>query len=568
MKRMQKHNNSRNARKARQGKARQGKARQGKARQGKAILLAFVLMLAMLAPVYAQGGNPDFDWVIEPQFVNARPFSEGLAMASLDDLRWGYIDTSGNFAIAPQFYGFGIEFAPDSFSHGYAIVIVDPNEWVIAMIDRSGNIVAGGRDAVAGLSVMFGSFGNSRFSEDGLAMMVRGDDIFGDLVFVDTNLNIVMDVPVWDWNWDRRSTFSGGLAAVPVQIGGEPHEGGRIKWGFIDMSGEFVIPPQFFSASAFSEGLAVVTVDDGGSPGGFGLPGFIDISGNMVIEPQFAGAMSFSEGLSAVRVDTDGELSRWGFIDRVGNMVIEPQFERFERVVPSRFSNGIAVVTVSPRLYNHKDAYGNIIRENLSWAPPLASLSPGHQLVRIADYESVLIDTTGRIVSDTIYGRVIGLSEGLVGIETPAGVGFVAVETLLTQHPSAPTHPVPPFITAPNSANEANVTINGVLQSFDVPAQLIHGRTMLPLRAIGEALGLDVGFDGATNIATLTAPGVNISHTIYTAEITVNGTVQIFDVSSVTVDGRTLVPVRMLAEAIGAEMEWDAATRTAAITTN
>jgi hypothetical protein len=90
---------------------------------------------------------------------------------------------------------------------------------------------------------------------------------------------------------------------------------------------------------------------------------------------------------------------------------------------------------------------------------------------------------------------------------------------------------------------------------------------MLPLRAIGEALGMVVDFDSATSTVTLTAPNLNITHVIHTTQISVNGVTQNFDVSSTIIGGRTLVPLRMLAEAIGADVQWNSATRTAAITT-
>jgi hypothetical protein len=120
---------------------------------------------------------------------------------------------------------------------------------------------------------------------------------------------------------------------------------------------------------------------------------------------------------------------------------------------------------------------------------------------------------------------------------------------------------------APATSDEVRVTIDGVLQSFEVAPRIIDGRTMLPLRAIGEALGMNVRFATETNTATLTTDDATITHVIHTSQITVNGETSSFDVPSTIIDGRTLVPMRMLAEAIGAEVSWNPDTRTAAVVT-
>ena len=60
---------------------------------------------------------------------------------------------------------------------------------------------------------------------------------------------------------------------------------------------------------------------------------------------------------------------------------------------------------------------------------------------------------------------------------------------------------------------------------------------------------------------------MTISHRIGTAEMTINGTRTVFDAQSIIIQGRTLVPVRMIAEAVGAEVEWIATSRTVAIST-
>ena len=126
---------------------------------------------------------------------------------------------------------------------------------------------------------------------------------------------------------------------------------------------------------------------------------------------------------------------------------------------------------------------------------------------------------------------------------------------------------LPSVVTLPAEL-PVTVIINDEVQVFDVAPQIIEGRTMLPLRAIGEALGMEVEYDVETATAVLTINDKIITHVVGTSTFNVDG--EEFDgvAPSVIIDGRTLMPLRMLADAIGADVEWDAATRTAIITTN
>ena len=110
------------------------------------------------------------------------------------------------------------------------------------------------------------------------------------------------------------------------------------KYGFIDIKGNFVIPPMFTSAGFFIEGLAKVMVggqsyiDEGRKIGQFiasekGKWGYIDPTGIFKIPPQFTAADRFSEGLARVSINDNGsKKEKWGYIDPTGTLKIPPQF--------------------------------------------------------------------------------------------------------------------------------------------------------------------------------------------------------------------------------------------------
>ena len=89
----------------------------------------------------------------------------------------------------------------------------------------------------------------------------------------------------------------------------------RMKTGFIDTKGQWVIQPQFDSGDIFSNGLVAVKVGE--------KWGYIHVSGQWVAQPLFDLAGRFTEnGLAAVKV---GE--KWGCINATGQWVIEPQLD-------------------------------------------------------------------------------------------------------------------------------------------------------------------------------------------------------------------------------------------------
>ncbi len=106
-----------------------------------------------------------------------------------------------------------------------------------------------------------------------------------------------------------------------------------------------------------------------------------------------------------------------------------------------------------------------------------------------------------------------------------------------------------------------SVQVNGQpLQSDVKPFVNADGRTMLPIRAIAEALGADVKWDEATQTATLTLGAKVVKVTLGQNNILVDGVPVPMDTAAASKDGRTVLPLRAVSEAMGADVGWDPAT--------
>ena len=114
-------------------------------------------------------------------------------------------------------------------------------------------------------------------------------------------------------------------------------------------------------------------------------------------------------------------------------------------------------------------------------------------------------------------------------------------------------------------AEPIKVVINS--QPLVVPINPIiqEGRTLVPLRAIFEALNVTVEWDQSTKTVTGTRDGRIIKLQIDNKLASINGISVELDVPGRIVEGNTLVPVRFIAESLGANVKWDDITRTVLI---
>lgn len=110
--------------------------------------------------------------------------------------------------------------------------------------------------------------------------------------------------------------------------------------------------------------------------------------------------------------------------------------------------------------------------------------------------------------------------------------------------------------------NDIKVVVNGKEVVFDVPPMIQDGRTLIPLRACAESLGAEVEWLGEIQTAIIRNGSTTIAITIGKNEYKINKENTPLDVPAQIIDGRTLVPVRAISEGFGAEVKWDAETKT------
>ena len=115
-------------------------------------------------------------------------------------------------------------------------------------------------------------------------------------------------------------------------------------------------------------------------------------------------------------------------------------------------------------------------------------------------------------------------------------------------------------ITMASAAIENNISVllNGQPIEFDQSPIIENERTLVPMRAIFEALGADVAWDEETQTVFATRGNDFFALQIGNTIAYYNDIVITMDVAPVLVNQRTLVPVRVIAESFGATVDWDA----------
>ena len=208
---------------------------------------------------------------------------------------------------------------------------------------------------------------------------------------------------------------------------------------------------------------------------------------------------------------------------------------------------------------------GNMVCENHSWYA-----SDGSKQYTVAANEEknlVFYSSDEGFLSTRKYSVLNGATAGIniQYVEPVEGHPVTLIHRCLFDY-----HGIKSFYDSNNNVKEKDIKVklDGNILSFDVPPQIINDRTMVPLRAIFEALGASVEWNQETKTVTSTKGDTTIKLTIDSNTMYVNDNAVTLDSPACVVNDRTLVPVRAISEAYKTKVDWNGDTRTVTISSD
>ena len=169
--------------------------------------------------------------------------------------------------------------------------------------------------------------------------------------------------------------------------------------------------------------------------------------------------------------------------------------------------------------------------------------------------------TVTRVVADGDYTL-------LVGGEAITDVGAIEIKDFIKIGTNGA---VVPSYSSIFTIDDVTYTVNGETKTMDASPYLSdNGRTMLPVRYVAEALGIngeDILWSGGSDqTVTIFSGSKVVQLKVGQAYAIVNGVKVAMDEATAIVDGRAYIPVGQVARLLDAKVEWDNATKTATFT--
>lgn len=359
------------------------------------------------------------------------------------------------------------------------------------------------------------------------------------------------------------------------------------RYGMIDTSGNILLPLEYDNLSLFyamypsdklkrSELVQAVL---------HGKTGVFDLAGKPVLPVEY-GAVNYFDN-DRILVEKDG---KWGMIDRAGNVLLPFDYDYLERlsdtllqakkgdlfaairpdgteVTPYEFTNfrysyqdGFIVGCKGISMYGVLDADGNtcipFVYDDI-YAADSVNLSE-KPLWKVQQGKNwLLLDADGKeIFRHPCSGLQYNAKLGLCSVITENGAGILKISY---------SKPVSyrRIVTVSTDTTNIRLTlgdtaafVNEETKTLDTPPFLRDDRTFVPVRFLAESLGAEVFWEDETRTAVFVKDGTTVRLTVGTSTAYVNGEPRTLDATVFLENDRTYAPLRFVAEALGAAVEY------------
>lgn len=359
------------------------------------------------------------------------------------------------------------------------------------------------------------------------------------------------------------------------------------RYGMVDTSGNILLPLEYdnlylFYAMYPSDKLKRSELVQAVS---HGKTGVFDLAGKPVV-PIAYGALNLFDN-DRILVEKDG---KWGMIDRAGNVLLPFDYDYLERlsdtllqakkgdlfaairpdgteVTPYEFTNfrysyqdGFIVGCKGISMYGVLDADGNtcipFVYDDI-YAADSVNLSE-KPLWKVQQGENwLLLDADGKeIFRRPCSDLQYNAKLGLCSVITENGAGILKISY---SKPVSYRRIVTVSTDTTNirlTLGDVSALVNAETKTLDTPPFLRDDRTFVPVRFLAESLGAEVFWDDSTKTASFVKNGTTVRLTIGANTAYVNDEPRTLDATIFLENDRTYAPLRFVAETLGAAVEY------------
>lgn len=536
------------------------------------IVLSIMMLMQVLA-ITSFAAEKELTWSIEPfegKIIGADYESdyslENFVFCDNETNKYGIMDKSGNVILNAQLDFTGIlHFCGDKYMRVYK---KDENGTKYAIYNSKGEAV-----------IDFGFYDGIEMISDNIVIAKKGE-LYG-IVSPDGKVRT-------DFIYSEiRALMEQQYMYDDINYVCAKKDG---KYGVIDADGKVIIP--------FEHDAIIKTIWDGKFyTVGNGYPGqstyLMDTNGKILVDGDIRQincddkviSVAFrNEASPSIYVDKDGKIlenysdssvidgynisfetdkyycihkeGKYGLADKNMNILIPVQNYRIYKIDGSDEIFRVQEKEFEDEVY--VDANGNPINY-LSNYSPISSTKSGYIIAQDKkSYNYGMIDKTGSILIPFEYSSIREIKDGVFFIEAHSkrtgiaefGTGKKVKDTfegLILKIDS-------------KTATAFNKDVE-----MDVAPIIRNGRTMLPARFVAENLGAEVSWDETSQTVTIGEGTHPLKITIGSSEIKVGPYARTIDSPAFIENGRTYVPVRVLAENLGADVSWEQETQTVKI---